>query len=73
MLEGLTPPERTFPCHVRTILERLDESDKKILLDALADMESWSHVALAQALTQRGIQCSDKPIRKHRSGICSCK
>lgn len=73
MLEGLTPPERVFPCAVRTLLDALDESDQRILEEALTNQNVWSNVALAKALTERGLRISEKPIRKHRLGICSCK
>jgi hypothetical protein len=73
MLEGLTPPVHVQPCAVRTILKKLDQADQNILLDALANEEAWGNTALAKALTDRGLPISEKPIRKHRGGYCSCK
>jgi repressor of nif and glnA expression len=73
MLEGMTPPEYVTPCAIRTLLGKLDESDEKILLDALANQQAWGHSALAKALTDRGLRISEKPIRKHRNKLCSCK
>jgi aspartokinase len=73
MLEGLTPPERVFSCLVRKLRESLDESDQRILDLAIADGDSWPSKTLAVALTERGLPISDKPIRKHRAGLCSCK
>jgi hypothetical protein len=71
MLEGLTPPKKLTPCKVRDILETLDKSDKEILINALAD-SNWPDRTLANSLTERGLQVSDTPIRKHRAGRCSC-
>lgn len=73
MLEGLTPPERVTTCAVRTMRERLDEADLKIFDEALADFDSWPHKTLSAALTKRGARISEKPIRMHRSGLCSCR
>ena len=73
MLEGLTPPVRVMPCAVRTIMDTLSESDQKILRDALANEEAWGNTALSKALTDRGLRISEKPIRKHRGGYCSCE
>jgi hypothetical protein len=55
------------------MLQSLEESDQRILEDALNNHEVWAHVALAKALTERGLRISEKPIRKHRIGLCSCK
>jgi hypothetical protein len=73
MLEGLTPPERVFSCLVRTLRDGLDGHDQVILDLAIADDVSWPSKTLAVALTERGLPISDKPIRKHRAGLCSCK
>jgi hypothetical protein len=73
MLEGLTPPERQFPCAVRTLREAFNETDLTIFDKALADLQSWPHKTLATALRERGVEISDKPIRMHRMGRCSCR
>jgi hypothetical protein len=73
MLEGLTPPERVPSCAVRKLRERLDESDQIIFDRAVADFDAWPSKTLASALTERGLLISDKPLRKHRDGLCSCK
>ena len=54
-------------------MDTLSESDQKILRDALANEEAWGNTALSKALTDRGLRISEKPIRKHRGGYCSCK
>jgi hypothetical protein len=73
MLEGLAPPERVFPCAVRTVRENLDQHDKAIFDKALTDFDAWPHKTLAVALKQRGVAISEKPIRMHRTGQCSCR
>jgi hypothetical protein len=72
MLEDMMPPVRRTSCKVRTILEELNDSDRDILLKAIADHEAWSSNALARALSQRGLITTEKPIRKHRNRECSC-
>jgi hypothetical protein len=54
------------------MLEQLDETDRDILLKAIANHEAWSSNALARALSQRGLITTEKPIRKHRNRECSC-
>lgn len=73
LLEGMVPPVKRTPCRVRTILDELDASDKEILLTALGDVIAWSNNGLARVLSQRGVIVTEKPIRKHRNGECSCR
>ena len=54
------------------VLNELDESDRKILQEALDDPKKWSPYGLHHALKLRGIKLNDKAISKHRSGECSC-
>ena len=72
MLEGLTPNKRTYECRVIVIRSELDEPDKKILDEALADEKTWSAYALSKALIGRGLVVQDKAIKKHRDGLCVC-
>ena len=72
MLEGLSPNKRVYQCSVAVRRKSLDDNDKKILDDALADTQTWSHYGLSQALINRGIKIFDKAIKKHREGTCSC-
>ena len=73
MLEGLTPPVKAFPCRVRQIATELDESDAVIFMNAIENVDAWSNNGLAAELTKRGVQISEKTIRKHRNRYCSCK
>lgn len=72
MLEDLKPPVKVMPCAVRTLLNQLSSSDQEILEGALSNPEVWGNTALARELSKRGLIISEKPIRKHRAGLCSC-
>jgi hypothetical protein len=72
MLEDLQPPKRVFNCKVRTTLNELSDSDKKILEAAIGDVQSWPANTLSNELRARGIILVDTTITKHRQGICSC-
>lgn len=73
MLEGLTPPSKFIgTCKVGSIAADLDEKDKQILLDAVADIVNWPVKSLSKALSERGIQISDSPIYNHRAKTCAC-
>ena len=72
MLENLQPPEQSRSCRIGLILSELDEADRTILIDALADQARWSSHALMVALKERGVQVSIHPIINHRRGICKC-
>jgi hypothetical protein len=73
MLENLTPPApNKSSCKIGLIAEGLSESDKKILLDAVADQERWPVKTLSKALSERGLQVSDSPIYNHRAKTCAC-
>ena len=72
LLDGLEPNRREYPCNVDNVLNELDESDRKILQEALDDQKKWSPYGLHHALKLRGIKLNDKAISKHRSGECSC-
>jgi hypothetical protein len=73
MLEGLTPPRlKTVYCKVDEWLKKLDESDRKILQEALNNFELWPHSTLARALRAKGLDISDTTIGKHRNKDCAC-
>lgn len=72
MLEGLTPPVIGRSCKVATEAAKLSDSDKKILLDAVADKDRWPVKTLSRALSERGIMLSDTPITNHRQRTCVC-
>jgi hypothetical protein len=73
MLEGLTPPNlNKRSCKVGTILEGLNEADRKILSDAVADSVHWPVKTLSKALSEKGVMISDSPLYNHRSKNCAC-
>lgn len=73
MLEGLKPPPKNpGNCKVGSIASSLSDSDKKILLDAVADGDLWPVKTLSKALSDKGIQISDTPIYNHRAKTCAC-
>lgn len=73
MLEGITPSDRySGPCFLmRSADEKLDDNDKKILLQALAD-KKFSALRLSTQLTEHGFEISENVIRRHRIGSCAC-
>ena len=73
MLEGLEPPKnKTEFCKVDHVISQLEESDAKILQEALDDTERWKHKTLSNALRSRGISLADTTISKHRFKVCAC-
>lgn len=73
MLEGLTPPPgRNYTCKVLTTLTGLSDTDRAILETALADIITWPHNTLSNALASRGITLADTTISRHRKGLCPC-
>ena len=73
MLEGLSRPvPSTGYCKVADIASQLDDNDRKVLLEATADV-SWPAKALARQLRERGVQVSDTTILRHRRSECPCK
>lgn len=73
MLEGLTPPTKNRgSCKVGLVAAQLDEPNRRILFDAVADADNWPVKSLSKALGDRGIQLSGTPIANHRSKACVC-
>jgi hypothetical protein len=72
MLEDLAPNVQVYPCRVRTVGETLDSKDRNIFVDALGNNLAWSNNGLSEALAKLGVKISEKSIRKHRRGECSC-
>ena len=75
MLEGLkaqTTARVGKPCKIIQIAEGLDDSDRAIYLDAIADEANWTAFGLEMALKSRGIWVSNDTIQNHRRGVCPC-
>jgi hypothetical protein len=60
-------------CKVIRTAQQLDDEDRKIFLDAIADEDSWSAYALDIELRKRGIVCTNDTIMMHRRGVCRCQ
>jgi len=71
LLDGLTPPQRKYPCRFREILDSLEKKDQIVLEAAIINPE-WAHKSLSEALRQRGLVITDTSIARHRKGACSC-
>jgi hypothetical protein len=63
---------RDSQCKVMRTAQQLDDEDRKVFLDAIADSETWSAYALDIELRKRGILCSNDTILYHRRGVCKC-
>jgi hypothetical protein len=73
MLEGLEPAKsRVFYCKVDLMSKELEEKDYKILLQAIADTDTWTARGLQNALKLRGVTLADTTIAKHRNKTCNC-
>lgn len=73
MLEDLKPnSSNRYMCGVERLRLELDESDQKILLDAVMDYKTWSVNGLTSALRAKGLKITDKPIKRHRDRLCNC-
>lgn len=72
MLEGMKPPKRIYTCSVGQALANLEQSDSRILQEALDDVDKWSGYGLSTALKERGLVLHDKAIRNHRAKGCQC-
>jgi hypothetical protein len=71
MLENIAPQSRQYPCKINTILQNLEEKDKKILIEAL-ESPLWNNSALTTALNERGLKISRYSVDSHARKRCSC-
>ena len=71
LLEGLEKKKRVYTCRVRTFRETLEDSDKKILDDAMTSGEFTPH-ELSLALLDKGVKLSRDSLKRHMKGVCSC-
>jgi hypothetical protein len=71
MLEGLTPATGKNSCKVGDILITLEEQDRNILNEALAD-KRWSPMGLSKALRARGVILGKDTLRTHSEENCRC-
>jgi len=60
MLEGIEPPKnKSIFCKVDLVLQDLDDSDRAILIEALADKDKWG----ARPLSKRTPRARREPCR----------
>jgi hypothetical protein len=67
----MNPTGRQYSCKMRTILESLNETDHKILAEAL-ESPLWNNSALTTALNERGLKVSRYSVDSHTRKQCSC-
>lgn len=72
MLEGIEPPKRKYICSVGKALAELEQSDSRILQEAINDIDKWTSYGLSVVLKERGLVIHDKAIRNHRAKGCQC-
>lgn len=76
MLENLNQfANRTsYPngCKLGALRKSLDESDQKILDDALANVDGFSTNSLYQGLRNLGFDVGYQTVYRHRRGLCAC-
>ena len=57
-------------CPVGKLMERLDDADKKALLDAFK--KGIPAVTITNALRKEGYKIAETSIGNHKKGICRC-
>ena len=58
-------------CSVRTLIETLPESDRKVMVEALANPAILAS-QLARAIETTGTRMLGQTIARHRRGECGC-
>lgn len=71
MLEDMNPPQKVAKCGFVRMREGLDGDDQHHLDNAMVNPE-WSSLALAKALSDRGVRISYAVLYRHRKKSCSC-
>jgi hypothetical protein len=59
-------------CSVQLLLADLDEDDRQVLTEALADTKI-AGTAIARALLKEGHRVGSHVLNRHRRGMCSCE
>jgi hypothetical protein len=72
MLEGLKPKTTEEFCGLLRTAMTLDKEDQRILLDAIADTDTWTGNGLWAALKDRGLKLHKGAVNDHRHGRCVC-
>lgn len=61
-----------LPCPVGVYLEQMPDEEARALNAMLADVEAWSHTALAQAMGAEGYPVHRDTVSQHRRHVCRC-
>jgi hypothetical protein len=71
MLEDLKIPVKQTSCRVRTVAAEMSEKDAEILESAVMNPD-WPFKTLEVELYRKGVNLSEKAIKRHREKHCSC-
>ncbi len=72
MFEAMKPREtKRYKCQVERLLDKLDDGDRKILIEAIADPR-WSSTALVTEIRARGLTVGQNHFYLHRRKECPC-
>lgn len=72
MFEAMKPREKKrYVCQVDRLLDKLDDNDRKILIDAIADSR-WTTTALLTEIRARGLTVGQNHFYAHRRKECPC-
>lgn len=67
----LAAKPRRLRCGMAVLLEALDDKDRAVVVQALAD-ESINANAISRTLAANGHKASHQTVQRHRRGQCSC-
>lgn len=71
-----TTPQRGLPCPISVVLDKLNDTDKAALIEALevpaSSRERISSVSLSKMLAEEGHRVHFKGIERHRNHVCRC-
>ena len=59
-------------CKVRRMIELLEEVDREILLECLADRDAYSTYGIWQGLRAANLDIGHTSLARHRDGVCPC-
>lgn len=60
-------------CKFQRVFEKLGEADQKILLECMADRDSYSTHGIWQGLRAAGLEIGATSVFRHRDGLCVCR
>jgi len=59
-------------CKMQKLIAKLEEADRDILLDCLADRETYSTNGIYHGLRQVGLDIGYVSVQRHRDNLCHC-